>query len=209
MLWLKLGTTSRFTIPCALLRPMALGRSRDGRLILPAGISVPFVTKAAAPFRCLLMELASLSLRFGIQARTLEPAHFVDYDSVPGRKVWSWGPDADALEWRKALPDDDSARFAARDRLPRSCLHLMAAAGPPQLGSALKESDSMAESNTFAGLCMYNSAMLNRALGRDAEAERGFRNSLLLPDCLLSYHLTGEALASNEGFSRPLDQTSG
>lgn len=35
--------------------------------------------------------------------------HFADYASVPAKKIWSWGVDADGLDWRKALSDDDSA----------------------------------------------------------------------------------------------------
>lgn len=35
--------------------------------------------------------------------------HFADYDALPGKKVWSWGVDADGLDWRKALSDNNSA----------------------------------------------------------------------------------------------------
>jgi Flp pilus assembly protein TadD len=35
-------------------------------------------------------------------------AHFAEYDEVPARKIWSWGVDADGLDWRKALSDDNS-----------------------------------------------------------------------------------------------------
>ncbi len=34
--------------------------------------------------------------------------HFADYEEVPARKIWSWGVDADGLDWRKALSDDNS-----------------------------------------------------------------------------------------------------
>src|SRR5712691_5434372 len=36
----------------------------------------------------------------------------VQYSSpreAPAKKCWSWGSDADGLDWRKALSDDDSA----------------------------------------------------------------------------------------------------
>ncbi len=36
-------------------------------------------------------------------------AHFADYGDLPGKKIWSWGVDADGLDWRKALSDNDSA----------------------------------------------------------------------------------------------------
>ena len=36
-------------------------------------------------------------------------AHYSAPSDLPAKKVWSWGADADGLEWRKALSDDDSA----------------------------------------------------------------------------------------------------
>jgi tetratricopeptide (TPR) repeat protein len=36
-------------------------------------------------------------------------AHFAEYVQVPAKKIWSWGADADGLDWRKALSDNDSA----------------------------------------------------------------------------------------------------
>jgi len=36
-------------------------------------------------------------------------AHVADYASLPAKKIWSWGVDADGLEWRKVLSDDNSA----------------------------------------------------------------------------------------------------
>ncbi len=36
-------------------------------------------------------------------------AHYADYGDLPGKKTWSWGVDADGLDWRKALSDNDSA----------------------------------------------------------------------------------------------------
>jgi tetratricopeptide (TPR) repeat protein len=36
-------------------------------------------------------------------------AHFADYAELPAKKIWSWGVDADAMDWRKALSDNNSA----------------------------------------------------------------------------------------------------
>jgi tetratricopeptide (TPR) repeat protein len=36
-------------------------------------------------------------------------AHFAHYDELPAKKIWSWGVDADGLDWRDALSDDNSA----------------------------------------------------------------------------------------------------
>jgi len=35
--------------------------------------------------------------------------HFAEYEQVPAKKIWSWGVDAEGLDWRKALSDDNSA----------------------------------------------------------------------------------------------------
>jgi tetratricopeptide (TPR) repeat protein len=35
--------------------------------------------------------------------------HFADFAQLPAKKIWSWGSDADGLDWRKALSDNDSA----------------------------------------------------------------------------------------------------
>ena len=35
--------------------------------------------------------------------------HYADYPQLPAKKIWSWGVDADGLDWRKALSDNNSA----------------------------------------------------------------------------------------------------
>ena len=35
-------------------------------------------------------------------------AHFADYAELPAKKIWSWGVDADGLDWRKVLSDNES-----------------------------------------------------------------------------------------------------
>jgi len=35
--------------------------------------------------------------------------HFAQYAELPAKKIWSWGVDADGLDWRRALSDNDSA----------------------------------------------------------------------------------------------------
>ncbi len=34
--------------------------------------------------------------------------HYADYGELPGKKIWSWGSDADGLDWRRALSDNNS-----------------------------------------------------------------------------------------------------
>src|SRR5437763_10652445 len=35
--------------------------------------------------------------------------HYADVAQLPAKKIWSWGSDADGLDWRKALSDNNSA----------------------------------------------------------------------------------------------------
>lgn len=35
--------------------------------------------------------------------------HYAEYDQLPAKKIWSWGTDADGLDWRKTLSDNNSA----------------------------------------------------------------------------------------------------
>jgi tetratricopeptide (TPR) repeat protein len=35
-------------------------------------------------------------------------AHYAHYEHLPAKKIWSWGVDADGLDWRKALSDNNS-----------------------------------------------------------------------------------------------------
>ena len=46
--------------------------------------------------------------------------HFADYEDVPARKIWSWGVDADGLDWRKALSDDNSGYLEVQAGLFRN-----------------------------------------------------------------------------------------
>ncbi|MBV8810927.1 MAG: DUF5107 domain-containing protein, partial [Acidobacteriaceae bacterium] len=46
--------------------------------------------------------------------------HFADYAELPAKKIWSWGCDADGLDWRKALSDNESAYVEVQGGLFRN-----------------------------------------------------------------------------------------
>jgi tetratricopeptide (TPR) repeat protein len=46
--------------------------------------------------------------------------HFAEYGDVPAKKIWSWGVDADGLDWRKALSDDNSGYLEVQAGLFRN-----------------------------------------------------------------------------------------
>jgi tetratricopeptide (TPR) repeat protein len=46
--------------------------------------------------------------------------HYADFAALPGKKIWSWGVDADGLDWRRALSDDNSAYVEVQAGLMRN-----------------------------------------------------------------------------------------
>jgi hypothetical protein len=36
-------------------------------------------------------------------------AHYASPEELPAKKIWSWGVNADAMDWRRQLSDDSSA----------------------------------------------------------------------------------------------------
>jgi tetratricopeptide (TPR) repeat protein len=46
--------------------------------------------------------------------------HFAYYEDLPAKKIWSWGVDADGLDWRKALSDNDSGYLEVQAGLFRN-----------------------------------------------------------------------------------------
>ena len=46
--------------------------------------------------------------------------HFAPYEDAPAKKIWSWGADADGLDWRKALSDNNSAYMEVQAGLFRN-----------------------------------------------------------------------------------------
>jgi len=46
--------------------------------------------------------------------------HFAEYEQLPAKKIWSWGADADGLDWRKALSDNNSSYLEVQAGLFRN-----------------------------------------------------------------------------------------
>jgi hypothetical protein len=66
-----------------------------------------------------------------------------------------------------------------------------------KLESILQDVRSTGETSSRTGWWLYNAAMLDRALGRSEKAGSEFRQVLLYPDQMLTYHLTRWALSEN------------
>jgi tetratricopeptide (TPR) repeat protein len=70
-------------------------------------------------------------------------------------------------------------------------------AGKQQLEQILQRARSTSEISSRTGWWLYNTALLDRALGRTAQSEAEFRAALLFPDQMLTYHLTRLAISNN------------
>ena len=46
--------------------------------------------------------------------------HYSEYEDLPGKKIWSWGDDADGKDWRRVLSDNDSAYMEVQGGLFRN-----------------------------------------------------------------------------------------
>jgi len=125
----------------------------------------PFTTSARVEYL-----LGRMDLQCGRAAEAQK--HFESAAGKPERAetIWSWSA-------AKQLPGFGQNQWNAR------------------LESALQNSQAMGETSAFAGWWVYNTGMLEKALGDEDEARREFRRALLMPDRLLSYHLAREAMA--------------
>jgi tetratricopeptide (TPR) repeat protein len=83
--------------------------------------------------------------------------------------VWSW-------KASKELPDFDES------------------AAKQKLNDILERSNNDGERSAW---WLYNRAMLDSSVGNDQQAQKEFREALLAPDHLMSYHLTRLAVSSN------------
>ena len=63
---------------------------------------------AKGPCHFLRTEAARTLWAFGIPRTQTGTVHFAEYEELPAKKIWSWGVDAEGMDWRKALSDDDS-----------------------------------------------------------------------------------------------------
>jgi Flp pilus assembly protein TadD len=116
--------------------------------------------------------LGEMALQCNMPERAKE--HFTNAAGKPGsgETVWAWLA-------AKQLPGFDPSQWTGR------------------LESSLQQASGMRESSSFAGWWAYDHGMLNRALGHEQQAQQDFRRVFLLPDRLLSYHLTREAMAAH------------
>jgi tetratricopeptide (TPR) repeat protein len=70
--------------------------------------------------------------------------------------------------------------------------------GKQKLETTLQHTRSTSEISWRTGWWMYNTAMLDRAIGHSQRADAEFRSALLFPDQMLTYHLTRLAMSNTK-----------
>jgi tetratricopeptide (TPR) repeat protein len=88
-------------------------------------------------------------------------------------------------------PEDGIWAWKASQQLPG----FQSDSAKQKLEILMQRTRSTSEISSRTGWWLYNAGMLDRALGHTKEAESGFRQALLFPDQLLTYHLTRLALS--------------
>jgi tetratricopeptide (TPR) repeat protein len=87
--------------------------------------------------------------------------------------------------------EDGIWAWKASQRLP----NFQSGPAKEKLETLLQHTRSTSEISSRTGWWLYNAAMLDRALGHTTKAESEFRQALLYPDQMLTYHLTRLALS--------------
>ena len=114
------GMIRRSSIPCGSPPPTASPRFIPGRSIKMVRTTASSAITPKVRCRCSATEAGRISWGFGIPHTNTGTVHFAEYEEVPAKKIWSWGVDADGLDWRKALSDDNSGYLEVQAGLFRN-----------------------------------------------------------------------------------------
>ncbi|HSS97233.1 MAG TPA: DUF5107 domain-containing protein, partial [Terriglobales bacterium] len=108
--------------------------------------------------------------------------HFADYASLPAKKIWSWGADADGLDWRKALSDNNSAYLEVQGGLFRN-QETYAFLEPRQ---TLQFSEYWMPVRDIGGIARANLAGVANLARRDNTLVAGFNANQAIPQASVS-----------------------
>src|SRR5437868_8953999 len=120
-------------------------------------------------------------------------AHFAEYSELPAKKIWSWGVDADGLDWRKALSDDNSAYVEVQAGLFRN-QETYAFLQPRQ---AIQFSEYWVPVRQIGGISRANLAGVVSLARRSNTLVVGFNASQPIPQA---------SIIVTDGDGRPLDE---
>jgi tetratricopeptide (TPR) repeat protein len=108
--------------------------------------------------------------------------HFADYEEVPARKIWSWGVDADGLDWRKALSDDNSGYLEVQAGLFRN-QETYAFLEPRQ---AIHFSEYWMPAREIGGISRANLSGVASLIRKDGRLTIGFNTNHPIPRATVS-----------------------
>ncbi len=116
--------------------------------------------------------------------------HYAEYEELPARKIWSWGVDADGLDWRKALSDYDSAYLEVQAGLfrnqetyaflePRQTIHFS------EYWMPVREIGGISRANLIGVACLHREAQNLRV---------GFNANQAFPQAAISILKDGQSV---------------
>ena len=116
----KPGTIRASCIRCDSRPPTVSPRFIPGRSIRMASTTACSAITPKGRFRCSFTAAAKTFMGVWNPHTNTGTVHFAEYEELPAKKIWSWGVDADGLDWRKALSDNNSAYLEVQAGLFRN-----------------------------------------------------------------------------------------
>ncbi len=120
--------------------------------------------------------------------------HFADYGDVPAKKIWSWGVDADGLDWRKALSDNNSAYMEVQAGLFRN-QETYAFLEPQQV---IRFTEYWMPVRQIGGISRANLAGVASLLRRGNSLVAGFNANQVFPRASVSILKGGQSLVQEK-----------
>ena len=116
--------------------------------------------------------------------------HFAEYEELPAKKIWSWGADADGLDWRKALSDNNSAYLEVQAGLFRN-QETYAFLEPRQ---GIRFSEYWMPVREIGGIARANLAGVVNLSRRSDALNAGFNANEVIPQATIAIQKNGQAI---------------
>ena len=125
--------------------------------------------------------------------------HFADYGQLPAKKIWSWGADADGLDWRKALSDDNSAYLEVQAGLFRN-QETYAFLDPRQV---IRFSEYWMPVREIGGIARANLSGVASLTRKSGGLLAGFNANAAIPQATVSVTTNGQTLVREKNNLTP------
>jgi Flp pilus assembly protein TadD len=120
--------------------------------------------------------------------------HFSQYDQLPAKKIWSWGVDADGLDWRKALSDDNSGYLEVQAGLFRN----QETYGFLEPRQVIHFSEYWMPVRDIGGFTRANLAGVVNLYRKDNKLIAGFNANQPIPQATVSVLKSGQSVAQEK-----------